>query len=292
MAARYSARSAASSPPSSASTAAETRTAAAPSSRAFASTASASGFGPEAVLGDIGDVEHRLGGERRERREPRRLGGTGLQGSQRAAVGQVRVRARQAALRVPSPPSPPAFAALAARSAARSTCSRSASSSSVSMVSMSSSGDTRPDTWATSPDSKQRTTCAIARVSRHAGEEPGCPVPLPSTRRPRAPAISTNSIAVGTTRSGRDDPGDPIEARIGDRDDSHIRLDGAERIVSPATAPALVSALYRVDLPTFGSPTIPHWRLISEIRHPAVSSKGTDCRRVGSGVVSTCAVRR
>jgi hypothetical protein len=49
---------------------------------------------------------------------------------------------------------------------------------------------------------------------------------------------------------------DAQQARVGHREDADVGLDGAERVVR-ASAPAAVSALNRVLLPTLGSPTMP-----------------------------------
>ena len=62
--------------------------------------------------------------------------------------------------------------------------------------------DTRPAMWATSPDSKQRTTWAMARVSRMPARN-RFPRPSPFDAPATSPAMSTNSIAAGTTRPGR-----------------------------------------------------------------------------------------
>ena len=62
---------------------------------------------------------------------------------------------------------------------------------------------------------------------------------------------------------GRNDLGrfrdlrDLVEPRIGLRDAADIGLDRAEGIVRGLRGLRLVSALNRVDLPTFGRPTIP-----------------------------------
>ena len=69
------------------------------------------------------------------------------------------------------------------------------------MVSISSTGETRPETWTTSPDSKQRTTWAIARVSRTPARK-RFPSPSPFDAPATSPAMSTNSIVAGTTCSG------------------------------------------------------------------------------------------
>ena len=70
------------------------------------------------------------------------------------------------------------------------------------MVSMSSSGETLPETWMTSSDSKQRTTWAIAPVSRTPARN-RFPSPSPFDAPATSPAMSMNSIVAGATRSGR-----------------------------------------------------------------------------------------
>ncbi len=69
------------------------------------------------------------------------------------------------------------------------------------MIAMSSAGDTRPDTWVTSSSSKQRTTWAMASVSRMLARN-WLPRPSPFDAPATSPAMSTNSMVVGTTRSG------------------------------------------------------------------------------------------
>jgi len=89
----------------------------------------------------------------------------------------------------------PAFDAFSARCRPRSTVSRSASASSVLMISMSASGSMRPATCTTSSLTKQRTTCAIASVSRMCDRNllpSPSPLDAPATR----PAMSTNSTVV------------------------------------------------------------------------------------------------
>ena len=202
-----------------------------PSARALASTALRQRIRPEPVLRDVGDVEHPAW-RSAARSAPSPEASSGLH----SMVRRDRPCARCSYARVVSATRAraclsPALAAFVARSLARSTCSRSASCSSVSIVSMSSIGESRPETWATSSDSKQRTTCAIARVFAHACQKPvfrGLP---PSTPPATSPAMSTNSSVAGTTRSGPTNLRDSAQTRIGHRDDADIRLDGAERIV-------------------------------------------------------------
>ena len=66
---------------------------------------------------------------------------------------------------------------------------------------MSSRGETLPETWTTLSSSKQRTTWAIASVSRILAKNL-LPRPSPFDAPATSPAISTNSIVVGKTRSG------------------------------------------------------------------------------------------
>ena len=78
------------------------------------------------------------------------------------------------------------------------------------------------------------------------------PLDAPATK----PAISTNSILVETTRSGL-----TISASC-----PVVDLDWYDPCIGSmvqngkfcASIPALVNALNRVDLPTFGKPTMPH----------------------------------
>ena len=83
---------------------------------------------------------------------------------------------------------------------------------------------------------------------------------------------------------GRDDLGglgnfgERVEARVGHRHLADIRLDGAEGIVGGGRAAVSVSALKRVDLPTLGSPTMPHLNPMSGNHHERRTS-GEACRR-------------
>src|SRR6478672_10469486 len=150
----------------------------------------------------------------------------------------------------------PVLAARSARCRALSPDSRSASASSVSMVSISAIGSMRLDTWITSSFSKQRTTCVIASTSRMWARNL-LPRPSPLAAPATRPAMSTNSTAVGMTFCGLT------------MSDSALRR-GSGTGTTPtfgsivqkgklaAAMPALVSALNRVDLPTFGRPTMPH----------------------------------
>ena len=97
--------------------------------------------------------------------------------------------------------SPPAFATLPYFASCFSTVARSASASSVSIVSMSEIGSTLPATWTTLSSAKQRTTCAIASVSRMFARN-WLPRPSPFDAPATSPAMSTNSTIAGSTFSG------------------------------------------------------------------------------------------
>ncbi len=149
-----------------------------------------------------------------------------------------------------------ALAERVARSSAFSTASRSASASSVSMVSMSAMGSTLFATWITLPSSKQRTTWAMASVSRICARNL-LPRPSPFDAPATRPAMSTNSIVVGITRCGF-----TMVASSSRRGSGTGTMPVFGSIVQngkfAAAMPALVSALNRVDLPTLGRPTMPH----------------------------------
>ena len=82
-----------------------------------------------------------------------------------------------------------------------STVARSASASSVLIVSMSETGSILPVTCTTLSSSKQRTTCAIASVSRIVARN-WLPSPSPFDAPATSPAMSTNSTVAGSTFSG------------------------------------------------------------------------------------------
>ena len=69
------------------------------------------------------------------------------------------------------------------------------------MISMSWAGFTRPATCTTSSSWKQRTTWAMAWVSRMLARNL-LPSPSPLDAPSTSPAMSTNSMVVGTTRCG------------------------------------------------------------------------------------------
>ena len=54
------------------------------------------------------------------------------------------------------------------------------------------------------------------------------------------------------------EPRQLVQPRLGHRDLADVGLDGAERIVRRLRRRGLRQALNRVDLPTFGRPTMPH----------------------------------
>ena len=111
-----------------------------------------------------------------------------------------------------------------------STAARSASASSVLIVSMSETGSTLPATCTTLSSSKQRTTCAIASVSRMLARN-WLPRPSPFDAPATRPAMSTNSTTAGITFSGFAIAASAREARVGHLDDADVGLDRAERIV-------------------------------------------------------------
>ena len=145
---------------------------------------------------------------------------------------------------------------------ARSQVSRSESASSVLITSISSAGSTLLLTWMILSFSKQRTTWPIASVSRMLVRN-WLPRPSPLDAPFTRPAISTNSMVVGRMRCGF-----TISASWSRRGSGIGTTPVLGSIVQngkfAASIPALVSALNRVDLPTFGRPTIPHLNPISK----------------------------
>ncbi len=77
----------------------------------------------------------------------------------------------------------------------------SASASSVWITSMSEIGSTLPATWITLSSEKQRTTLAMAAVSRMLARN-WLPRPSPLEAPATRPAMSTNSTTAGSTFSG------------------------------------------------------------------------------------------
>ena len=97
--------------------------------------------------------------------------------------------------------SPPERAVFSYFASCLSTAAMSASASSVLMVSMSDTGFTLPATCTTLSSSKQRTTWAIASVSRMLARN-WLPRPSPFDAPATRPAMSTNSTTAGITLSG------------------------------------------------------------------------------------------
>ena len=118
-------------------------------------------------------------------------------------------------------------------------------------------GRSCPATCTMSSFTKQRTTCAIASVSRMCARNL-LPSPSPFEAPATRPAMSTNSTVVGQHLLRLHDLGQRLEPRVRHRHHADVRVDRAERIVLGRGFCACVSALKSVDLPTFGSPTMPH----------------------------------
>ena len=95
---------------------------------------------------------------------------------------------------------------------------------------MSEMGSILPATWTTLSSAKQRTTCAIASVSRIVARN-WLPSPSPFDAPATSPAMSTNSTVAGQHLFRMRDRGERAEARIGHLDDADVGLDRAERIV-------------------------------------------------------------
>src|SRR5690606_1686335 len=110
-------------------------------------------------------------------------------------------------------------------------------------------------TWMTSGFSKQRTTWVMASTSRMWARNL-LPRPSPLAAPATRPAMSTNSTAVGITFCGL-----MISARAFRRGSGTGTTPTLGSIVQngkfAAAMPARVRALKRVDLPTFGRPTMP-----------------------------------
>ena len=151
--------------------------------------------------------------------------------------------------------SPPlAFFCMAFRR--RSSPSMSASISSVSTVSASRMGSMPPSTWVMSSSSKQRSTWTMASTSRMLPRN-WLPSPSPLLAPRIRPAISTNSnwvgmiladLAIAAILSSRGS-GTPTRPTFGS-----LVQNGK---FAASAAWVAVSALNRVDLPTFGRPTMP-----------------------------------
>ena len=87
-----------------------------------------------------------------------------------------------------------------------------------------------PATCTMSSLTKQRTTCAMASVSRMCARNL-LPRPSPFEAPATRPAMSTNSTVVGRTFSGFTMSASAFEAQVRHRHHAHVRVDGAERIV-------------------------------------------------------------
>src|SRR5690606_6934615 len=119
---------------------------------------------------------------------------------------------------------------------------------------------------------KQRTTWAMASVSRMLARNllpRPSPLEAPATR----PAMSTNSMVVGRTRSGL-----TISASAARRASGigTMPLFGSmvQKGKFSAAIPDLVRALNRVDLPTLGRPTMPQLNPMSDKPSQNESKKG------------------
>ena len=138
--------------------------------------------------------------------------------------------------------------------------SRSLSWSSVSMISLSRIGSMVPSTWVMFSSSKQRNTWMIASVSRMFPRNL-FPRPSPFDAPFTSPAISTISQVAGTIL-----PGCTISASLVRRSSGTVITPTLGSIVQKGKFAACAFALERqlksVDLPTFGSPTIPHFNAI------------------------------
>ena len=128
------------------------------------------------------------------------------------------------------------------------------------MISLSRTGLMLPSTCVTLSSSKQRSTWMIASVSRILARNL-FPSPSPLLAPFTSPAISTISTVVGTIRWGctssasafRRSSGTVITPTFGSI---------VQKGKFAACAFAFDKQLKRVDLPTFGSPTIPHCNAI------------------------------
>ena len=144
--------------------------------------------------------------------------------------------------------------------------SRSFSCSSVSIISLSRIGSMVPSTWVMFSSSKQRSTWIIASVSRMFPRNL-LPSPSPFEAPFTRPAISTISHVAGTIR-----PGCTNSASFVSRSSGTVMTPTLGSIVQKgkfaACALALDRQLNNVDLPTLGSPTIPHFNamLFYELR--------------------------
>src|SRR3989338_1272858 len=108
------------------------------------------------------------------------------------------------------------------------------------------------------PSSKQRTTCKMASVSRIFAKN-WLPNPSPFEAPFTKPAMSTISMVVGTTRSGL-----TILSSFSNRGSGTEMVPTFGSIVQNGKladcAFAFDKQLNKVDLPTLGKPTIPHFK--------------------------------
>src|SRR5476651_114618 len=175
------------------------------------------------------------------------------------------------------------------------TVARSASASSVLMVSISLTGSILPATCTTLSSTKQRTTWAMASVSRMLARNL-LPRPSPFEAPATRPAMSTNSMVVGRMRFGL-----TMAARASRRGSGIGTIPVFGSMVQKgkfsAAIPDLVRALNRVDLPTLGRPTMPQLNpmvfsprsesglLAVQVFHRAVPFPGEDIRQHAEGKV-------
>ena len=128
------------------------------------------------------------------------------------------------------------------------------------MISLSRTGSTLPSTCVILSSSKHLSTCSMASVSRMLARNlfpRPSPLDAPFTR----PAISTISTVAGTTLRGLH-----ISTSLLSRSSGTVITPTLGSIVQKGKladwAFALERQLKSVDLPTFGSPTIPHFKAI------------------------------
>mmetsp|Transcript_22510 Transcript_22510/g.47371 ORF Transcript_22510/g.47371 Transcript_22510/m.47371 type:complete len:266 (-) Transcript_22510:135-932(-) len=138
----------------------------------------------------------------------------------------------------------------------RSTCPKSASTSSSEITSMSRRGSTEPSTWMMFSSSKQRTTWTMASHSRMLAKN-WLPRPSPLEAPATRPAMSTNESEVGTTFFDAE-----ISPSFSSLSSGTATTPTFGSIVQKGKLAAcawlsFMSALNRVLLPTFGSPTMP-----------------------------------
>ena len=139
-----------------------------------------------------------------------------------------------------------------------STVSKSFNCNSVSMTSLSRIGSTLPSTWTMLSSSKHRNTCKMAWVSRMLAKNL-LPSPSPLLAPFTRPAMSTISTVVGTVFCGW-----TISTSFSNRSSGTLMTPRFGSMVQKGKfalcALALDRQLKRVDLPTLGRPTMPHFR--------------------------------